>query len=249
MIRSLGGQVAWEPSAGAGSPYAENDERITHQISDRPTQGHRFLSRSYAQPQWIYDCLNARKVLRTDAYEPGKTLPPHLSPFVEAKEGDYVPSLREGEERVEEEAFEGETEEMEAGSKDEGMEQEGEDDDEEEDEDDDERAVPERDDHQLELEAEAAGIPFTEYQQQQAARKKRQAKKEIDTSAKSVDSKKRTAKDVEEEEAKEMAKIMMTKRQKKLYTKIQYGKDKKAAEVCKVFFIFYFSQYPRWCPH
>lgn len=38
------------------------------QIVDRPTQGHKFLSRHYVQPQWVFDCINARIILPTDAY-------------------------------------------------------------------------------------------------------------------------------------------------------------------------------------
>lgn len=38
------------------------------QIVDRPTQGHKFLSRHYVQPQWVFDCVNARIILPTDAY-------------------------------------------------------------------------------------------------------------------------------------------------------------------------------------
>lgn len=91
IIRSFGGQVCWDSSLGGGSPFKENDERITHHICDRPTQGHVYFGRLYVQPQWVYDSINFRKLMRTETYEPGKTLPPHLSPFVEYKEGDYVP--------------------------------------------------------------------------------------------------------------------------------------------------------------
>lgn len=42
------------------------------QIVDRPTQGHIFLSREYVQPQWVYDCVNARIILPTDAYLVGR---------------------------------------------------------------------------------------------------------------------------------------------------------------------------------
>lgn len=66
--RSFGGVAAWE---GEGSPYGENAEEITHQVVDRPTQGHRFLARQYVQPQWVFDSANARVLMPVDLYEPG----------------------------------------------------------------------------------------------------------------------------------------------------------------------------------
>lgn len=47
--------------------------------------------RYYIQPQWVYDCVNAKILLPVEDYFLGVTLPPHLSPFVEEKDGDYVP--------------------------------------------------------------------------------------------------------------------------------------------------------------
>lgn len=58
---------------------------------DRPTQGHRFLSREYVQPQWVFDSANFRVLARPPLYAPGKAPPPHLSPFVSADEEGYVP--------------------------------------------------------------------------------------------------------------------------------------------------------------
>ncbi|KAI7862815.1 Pescadillo N-terminus-domain-containing protein [Spinellus fusiger] len=91
MIRSCGGRVSWDVSVGENPPYSESDEKITHQLCDRPTVSNRVLSRAYIQPQWIADCINARQLLKTATYEPGQVLPPHLSPFVESRPGDYVP--------------------------------------------------------------------------------------------------------------------------------------------------------------
>lgn len=45
---------------------------LSMQIVDRPTQGHIFLSREYVQPQWVYDCVNARIILPTVAYLVGR---------------------------------------------------------------------------------------------------------------------------------------------------------------------------------
>ncbi|KAE9620130.1 putative BRCT domain-containing protein [Lupinus albus] len=89
IIPAFGGAVSWE---GEGGPFGESDQSITHQIVDREAQGHKFLSREYVQPQWIFDCVNARIILPTNDYVVGKIPPPHLSPFVDdEEEGAYVP--------------------------------------------------------------------------------------------------------------------------------------------------------------
>ncbi|XP_024528624.1 pescadillo homolog [Selaginella moellendorffii] len=88
VIRSFGGAVSWD---GDGAPFPENDEVITHQIVDRPTQGHKFLSRHYVQPQWVYDCANNRILLPTEPYLLGRIPPPHLSPFVDNEAEGHVP--------------------------------------------------------------------------------------------------------------------------------------------------------------
>ncbi|MBA0640843.1 hypothetical protein Goklo_023745 [Gossypium klotzschianum] len=88
VIPAFGGIVSWE---GDGAPFAESDDSITHQIVDRPTQGHVYLSREYVQPQWVYDCINARIILPTEPYMVGRDPPPHLSPFVDDEAEGYVP--------------------------------------------------------------------------------------------------------------------------------------------------------------
>ncbi|XP_078179135.1 pescadillo-like protein [Carex rostrata] len=92
IIPAFGGVVSWE---GEGAPFKETDEDIAYQIVDRPTQGHKFLSRHYVQPQWVFDCINARIILPTDAYLVGMVPPPHLSPFVDDEAEGYVPEYGE----------------------------------------------------------------------------------------------------------------------------------------------------------
>ena len=79
MAGAFGAQVGWE---GEGSPFAESDQTITHQIVDRNTQRHLFLSREYVQPQWLADTVNAGLPMPVAPYGPGCVPPPHISPFV-----------------------------------------------------------------------------------------------------------------------------------------------------------------------
>ncbi|XP_060529066.1 pescadillo homolog [Cylas formicarius] len=92
IIRCFGGEVSWDKSLFVGSTFDENDESITHQIVDRPSMSNQYISRYYIQPQWIFDCVNAREILPVNRYFIGEILPPHLSPFID-KERDqqYIP--------------------------------------------------------------------------------------------------------------------------------------------------------------
>lgn len=94
VIRCFGGEVSWHSADALGATFDESSEFITHQIVDRPVQEHRYLSRYYVQPQWVFDCVNHRKLLPVEDYFPGVELPPHLSPFVQEEEGDYIPPER-----------------------------------------------------------------------------------------------------------------------------------------------------------
>ncbi|GLT31934.1 hypothetical protein SLA2020_066330 [Shorea laevis] len=82
VIPAFGGVVSWE---GDGAPFKEADSSITH-------QGHKYLSREYIQPQWVFDCVNAWIILLTEAYMVGRVPPPHLSLFVDDEAEGYVPN-------------------------------------------------------------------------------------------------------------------------------------------------------------
>jgi pescadillo protein len=91
VIRAFGGDVGW---ANDGSGISVKDEKITHRVMDRPTQGHRYFNCEYVQPQWVFDCANTRFLLPVGKYIPGASLPPHLSPFVDDKTEGYLPEYR-----------------------------------------------------------------------------------------------------------------------------------------------------------
>lgn len=43
--RCFGGEVSWHSTDAIGATFDESCDSITHQIVDRPVQGHRYLSR------------------------------------------------------------------------------------------------------------------------------------------------------------------------------------------------------------
>ncbi|KAL9107944.1 MAG: hypothetical protein Q9227_007266 [Pyrenula ochraceoflavens] len=129
LLRAFGcKRVGWSEVLGEGAfTHNENDERITHQIVDRPhsilqsaangdaadgdannqalvQQPTRIPGRIYVQPQWVWDCVNEGKLLRPDLYSPGTTLPPHLSPWIKPIKGQYDPRATLAEQEEEGEA-------------------------------------------------------------------------------------------------------------------------------------------------
>ena len=136
ILRAFGcKRVGWDATLGDGAfTHDENDPFITHQVVDRPplvqassaqdptiaekpsngevterlNQSGRVPGRTYIQPQWVWDCINEGKLLRPDLYAPGATLPPHLSPWVKARQGTYDPSAPLAEQEREGEAEEAE---------------------------------------------------------------------------------------------------------------------------------------------
>ncbi|XP_005804075.1 pescadillo homolog [Xiphophorus maculatus] len=210
VIRCFGGQVSWDKSVCIGSTYDVTDETITHQIVDRPNVDKQYMNRYYIQPQWVYDCVNAKIRLPVEDYFLGVNLPPHLSPFVEEKEGDYVPpeklkimALQRGEKLAQQDEEEEEEEEEEE--------------DENEEEEDDEE------------EAEEKNLKKMEEQRSQG--KSLQVK--VTPGKVKVENPARLEQE-EKAEEKRLAIMMMKKKEKYLYDKIMFGKKRKVREVNKL---------------
>uniref|UniRef100_A0A3B3TPE8 Pescadillo homolog n=1 Tax=Poecilia latipinna TaxID=48699 RepID=A0A3B3TPE8_9TELE len=209
VIRCFGGQVSWDKSVCIGSTYDVTDETITHQIVDRPNVDKQYMNRYYIQPQWVYDCVNTKMRLPVEDYFLGVTLPPHLSPFVEEKEGDYVPpeklkimALQRGEKPDEEEDEEEEEEEEE---------------DENEEEEDDEE------------EAEEKNLKKMEEQRSQGK------SLQVKVTPGKVKAENRARLEQEEKaEEKRLAIMMMKKKEKYLYDKIMFGKKRQVREANKL---------------
>uniref|UniRef100_A0A673JP66 Pescadillo homolog n=1 Tax=Sinocyclocheilus rhinocerous TaxID=307959 RepID=A0A673JP66_9TELE len=205
LCRCFGGQVSWDKSLCIGSTYDETDETITHHIVDRPTIDKQYINRYYIQPQWVYDCVNGKILLPVEEYFLGVTLPPHLSPFVEESEGDYVPP-----EKLKLQA-------LQRGEK-------PQDDDEEEEEDDDD----DDEDDQSEDEDEAN---LAEMEEKRAQGKSLSVKV---TPGKVKPENRMRAEQEEKAEEKRLAIMMMKKKEKYLYDKIMFGKKRHVREANKL---------------
>lgn len=233
----------------------EEDQIEDNQTAQKIRPGSRVPGRIYVQPQWIWDSVNEEELKRPDLYAPGAQLPPHLSPFVKKVRGQYDPSAPLNEQEREDEELEAESDvedEEDVSDEDElavkntigdemdidatagGMDVAGSEDDEpeddqedvesfggfsdaEDDEEDDE-ATSAAKQRQRELEAELTGVALEE--------------KEVDPRAKAkADARKKAAKKAkEEEEELERAKMMMSRKKRKILEKMVYSNKKKDAE-------------------
>ncbi|XP_052797564.1 pescadillo homolog isoform X2 [Mya arenaria] len=229
IIRSFGGEVSWHSTHAVGSSYPETDEKITHQIVDRPTMANTYLSRYYVQPQWVFDSVNARMLLPVKDYFMGETLPPHLSPFVVEQEGEYVPPEKQAlvnrqrgiEEEEEDSDIEDEEEEEAEGGEESGSVVE----DSSEEEDDSEESDEDSDDEQ----SEETGPPA----KKKKADSKKKSKKELNMSVEAgtvevENTHKRHQQKTAEE--RRLAEMMIPKKKKRLYNKIMHSRKKNAQE-------------------
>lgn len=215
LIRCFGGEVSWDKSLSIGSTYEVTDETITHQIVDRPNVDKQYINRYYIQPQWVYDCVNAKILLPVEDYFLGVTLPPHLSPFVEEKEGDYVPpeklkimALQRGEKPANEQEEEEEEEEEEDDDDEEEEDEEAEDDDEEA----EEKNLKKMEEHR----SQGKSLPV-----------------KVTAGKMKVENPERLEQE-EKAEEKRLAIMMMKKKEKYLYDKIMFGKKRKIREANKL---------------
>lgn len=213
IIRCFGGDVSWDKSVCIGSTYDVADETITHQIVDRPNIDKQYINRFYIQPQWVFDCVNAKILLPVEDYFMGVTLPPHLSPFVEEREGDYVPpeklkimALQKGHKPASEQEDE----------EDEEVEEDNEDSD-------------DHDEEEEEEEADEENLKKMEDQRSQGKSlqvKVTPGKVKLENSAR--------LEQEEKAEEKRLAIMMMKKKEKYLYDKIMFGKKRKIREANKL---------------
>ena len=281
LLRAFGcKRIAWDPMLGEGAfTHNETDPRITHQIVDRPAPaeplptvqgdegkgdqslqtvkpGYIMPGRIYVQPQWVWDCVNESKLLRTDTYAPGATLPPHLSPWVRPMNGQYDPRATLEEQELEGEANDGasEVDEVEDGESDEipAIEN-GASDEEDEEVDAGSMDVADSEDESSEDEIdEFAGFDEEEegdstkenddpdmlHQHELEAEAKGQAitltKPDPENMAKEKARKARESERRKENEEIERRKMMMSNKKRKLYEKMEYANEKKDIEAAKL---------------
>uniref|UniRef100_A0A8D2J8G4 Pescadillo homolog n=1 Tax=Varanus komodoensis TaxID=61221 RepID=A0A8D2J8G4_VARKO len=208
VIRCFGGEVSWDKSVYIGATYDVTDPAITHQIVDRPVLEKPVIGRYYLQPQWVFDSVNNKLCLPVADYFPGVLLPPHLSPFVAEKEGDYIPpeklkllALQRGEK----------LEEIGSG-------------DEEESEEDEDAAEGSEEDREEEEEEEETD------KEEEERLKKMELLVKVTAGKVLAEDKQRLMQEQQSEE-KRLAIMMMKKREKYLYQKIMFGKKRKIREV------------------
>ena len=279
ILRAFGSKrIGWDSILGDGAfTTNESDPSITHQIIDRPSladgaaapvsneseggvpkaQWPRSMmpGRVYVQPQWVWDSINQGKLLRPDLYGPGAELPPHLSPWVKPKKGEYDPNLPLAAQQPEgeAEAFEDEGDEETFDAKDdeenmdaivdragsvevgEGMDVDGSDSDDSDASSSDDAAAVAEDNDESDAESDIS--------ESEAARLQHQAELEAEATGKTLKKVAPTKKEQNaairkkadkarkaEEEERERQKMMLSNKKRKLLKRIEYGANKRDTE-------------------
>jgi len=204
---------------------------VTHQVMDRPTLKHNILSREYVQPQWVYDSINSLCLLPTEPYKPGVVPPPHLSPFVNDEEEGYVPEQRKV---LAEWGAKGYgASKLTVVAEDENKAEE--DNEDNEDEEEDEEEATEESKYNAELALERAGVKFSEKQGDADEEDEGDEGDEGDEDEGDEGDEEEVAsapkKRTRAEREKDLAKTMMNKKDARLYSKMQYGINKKKEAV------------------
>ncbi|KAK5082826.1 mRNA-binding ribosome synthesis protein nop7 [Lithohypha guttulata] len=265
LLRAFGcKRIGWDQVQGEGAfTFDEKDPRITHQIVDKPMNmtngdaaakpGYVVAGRIYVQPQWVWDCVNEAKLVRTDVYAPGETLPPHLSPWMKPIKGQYDPRTPLEEQQLEgeedEELSEDEAQELLDGAEPDVSE------DEEQDEVDEldgaadgmtvDMAGASSDEGGAEIDEAFGGFEDEEQAEEEDEEDDHQAELAAEAAGTSIASRKQpTSKDKrkqerltqqkQQDEEIERQKMMMSNKKRKLYEKMQHSNNIKDAEAEKL---------------
>lgn len=194
---------------------------ITHHVVDRPLpNAKRIAGREYIQPQWILDGVNCNSLLPIGPYKPGVSPPAHLSPFVTASGNDYVPRQQKV------------LDAWKQGLPGDDVSESDSDDDDQPDQEDDETR------HHRELQLERAG---TKRKRNQASDSENDLDSDMEAALEDAapaakpkgkgKKKKQKKSSAADEEAKKMAEIVMSKRHKRLKSRMDYGNQIKQDKI------------------
>ncbi|XP_021364933.1 pescadillo homolog [Mizuhopecten yessoensis] len=228
VIRAFGGEVSWSKTQAIGATFLESDETITHQIVDRPAMATQYLTRYYVQPQWVYDCVNTKTVLPVEDYFIGAVLPPHLSPFVEEQEDDYIPPER-----------------LALLSRQDGGEDSGTESDEQNDDEEEEEEEEEEDEEEEEEDSEEENVRETRSSKQKDIKRKqleatkskaKKQKSDHNASTMSVEAGEMDTENIDQKlsrqmaEERKLAEMTIPKKRKRMYERIRTAQNKKKQE-------------------
>lgn len=209
LIPAFGGDFGYD---GEESLYKEDNKKITHHIMDRVINQSKIqfdVKRDYIVPQWVYDCINNQILLPASQYKPGSPPPPHLSPFVDNKLEGYLPKRQE-----EINELKGVTEEV------------YEPDIDEDEEFDNNKPMPINKD----VDPDEQGEQMNKFDDESSCSDEEDVKQKKQQKTKTKNKLKQSL----EKERKELGKLLMTKRQRRLYTRINYSLRRKREFVNKL---------------